>query len=64
MEYLGPLLLKSSNLIPLINYTQHNVWHEITCPVQPLKFRNGYVISSNTFGVWLLINAGMKVNPC
>ena len=30
--------------------------------VQPLKFRNGYVISSHTLlGMWLLIHAGIKV---
>ena len=32
--------------------------------VQPLKFRNGWVISSHTLlGMWLLIHAGIKVKP-
>ena len=31
----------------------------------PLKFRNGKVISSHTLlSMWLLIHAGIKVNPC
>ena len=33
--------------------------------MQPLKFRNGYVISSHTLvGMWLLIHVGIKVKPC
>ena len=37
--------------------------HSLTSTVQPLKFRNGQVISSHTLlGVWLLIHAGIKVN--
>ena len=46
------------------------VWDEITNPflnstVVPLRFMNGYVISSNTLpGMQLLIHAGIKVKPC
>ena len=37
--------------------------HSQTSTVQPLKFGNGYVIPSHTLlGMWLLINAGIKVN--
>ena len=33
--------------------------------VQPLKYVNGYVISSHTFlGMWILLYAVIKVNPC
>ena len=33
--------------------------------LQPLKFENGNTISSNTLqGMWLLIHAENKVNPC
>ena len=33
--------------------------------VQPLKFRNEYVISSHTLqGHVITIHAGIKVNPC
>ena len=48
------------------------MWNEIIYPflsfngatVQPLKFREGYVIPSHTsLGVWLLIYDGVKVNP-
>ena len=39
--------------------------HSQTSTVQPLKFGNGYIISSHTlFGLRLLIHAGNKVNPC
>ena len=39
--------------------------HSQTSTVQPLKFGNVYVISSNTLlAMWLLIHAGVKVNPC
>ena len=39
--------------------------HSETSTVQPLKFGNGSVISSNTLpGIWLLIHAGIKDNPC
>ena len=32
--------------------------------VAPLKFGNGYVISSHPLlGMWLFIHAGIKVNP-
>ena len=38
--------------------------HSPNSTVQPLKFGNGYVISSYTYlGVWLLTNAGIKVSP-
>ena len=38
--------------------------HSQTWTVAPLKFGNGYVISSQTFlGMGLLIHAGIKVNP-
>ena len=33
--------------------------------VEPLKFRNGWIISSNSpQGMWLLIHVRIKVNPC
>ena len=39
--------------------------HFQTSTVVPLKFGNGYVISSHTlFGMRLLIHAGIKVFPC
>ena len=35
-----------------------------TSEVQPLKFENGWVISSDTLqGMWLLIHAGIRFNP-
>ena len=38
--------------------------HSQTSTVQPLKFGNGKVISSHTLlCMWLLIHAGIKVNP-
>ena len=37
--------------------------HSQTSTVVPLKFGNGYVISSHTLmAIWLLIHAGIKVN--
>ena len=39
--------------------------HSETSTVQPLKFGKGKVISSHTLlAMWLLIYAGIKVNPC
>ena len=39
--------------------------HSYTSTVQPLKFANGYVISSHTLrGMRLLIHAEIKVNRC
>ena len=36
-----------------------------TSTMKPLKFGNGYVISSNTVpGMWLPIHDGIKINPC
>ena len=36
-----------------------------TATVAPLKFGNGIVISTHTLlGMWLLIDARIKVNPC
>ena len=46
------------------------MWNEITqqfqtSTVQPLKFVNGQVASSNmSFGLWLIIHAGIKVVAC
>ena len=38
--------------------------HSKNSMVQPLKFRNGFVISSHAFlGMELLIHAGIKVKP-
>ena len=38
--------------------------HSQTLAVAPLKFGNGYVISSHILPrMWLLIRAGIKVNP-
>ena len=48
----------------------YNVRDEITYPFQtptvaPLKFGKVLVISShNLLDVWLLIHAGIKINPC
>ena len=39
--------------------------HSQTLTVKPLKFGNGYVISSQTLlGVSFPIHAEIKVNPC
>ena len=38
--------------------------HSQTSTAEPLKFGNGYVISSHTLqGLWLIIHVGIKVNP-
>ena len=38
--------------------------HSQTSTVQPLKFRNGWVISAHTFlDMYLFIHAGIKANP-
>ena len=46
------------------------MWDEIIYPFPslngfvPLKFGNGYVISSHTaLGMWLLVHAGIRINP-
>ena len=37
--------------------------HSQTSTVEPLKFEDGYVITSDTFlGMWLLIHDGITVN--
>ena len=39
--------------------------HSKTSKVQPLKFGNELVISSHILkAMWLLIHAGIEVNPC
>ena len=41
------------------------VIHSQTSTVQPLKFGNGWTISSHTLlGTWLHIHAAITVNPC
>ena len=73
----GPFNLPGLTSIPawIGNYTHHKVWDEITYPFPnfnnaPLKFGNGYVISSHTLlGDYLfmlgskLIHAS-KSRPC
>ena len=69
---LGPFYQHSLTLIPawVSNYVHYNVWDEIIYPfptsmVKPLKFGNGYIISSHTLsGILLLIHLGIKVNVC
>ena len=66
-ECRSPFYYHGLTLIPacICNHIHYKVWDEITYPfpVQPLKFRNGWVISSHTLhGMWLLIHAGIKVN--
>ena len=57
------------NLAWISTYIHYKVWDEITSSfpnfnVQPLKFGNGWVISSHTLlGVWTLVQAAIKVNP-
>ena len=62
-------LLTWINLIPawVGNYIYHIGWdssiHSQTSTVAPLKFVNGYVISSHTLpGMWLLIHNRIKLN--
>ena len=50
------------------NFVHCKVWEEITYPfhtstVQPLKFGNGQVISSNTLQ-WIITHVGIEVKPC
>ena len=51
-------------------YRNYKVWSELpihshTSTVQPLTFGKVSVISSYTLqGMWLLIHAGIEVNPC
>ena len=58
----GPILQTWPNLNPSMDkqLIHHKVWGEITYP-----FPNRWVIPSHTFlGMWLLIHAGIKVDPC
>ena len=66
-KLLEPLLLTWFNFNPSmdIKWEIKLLIHSQTSTVQPLKFGNGYVIPSNTLmGMWLLIHADIKVNPC
>ena len=52
------------------SYIHFSMRDEITYPFQnfngaePLKFENGWVISSHALlGMWLLIRVGIKINP-
>ena len=68
----SPFYKHGLTLVPvwINNYIHYKVWDEITyvsqtSVMQPLKFGNGYVISSDTLlTMRLLIHAGIKVNPC
>ena len=73
LAYLLGLFYKHGLLsIPawISNYTPSKVWDEITYLIAkfngpPVKFENRLVISSHTsVGMWLLIHAWIKVNPC
>ena len=63
----GPFYKHGLTLIPawISNYINYKVWDKITYPpsnfnVQPLKLRNGKVMSfHNLLGMWLLIHAGI-----
>ena len=52
------------------NYIHYKMWSEIAYPFlnfnsTTVEVKNGKAISSRTLpGVWLLIHAGIKVNPC
>ena len=47
----------------LSNHIHYIVWDEITYPFP--KFENVLVISFHTMpGMWLVIHAGIKVDPC
>ena len=65
LKDLGPLYRHESTLIPtwISNYIHHEVCNEKTSMVAPLKFGNRYVIHI-LLGMWLLIHAGITVNPC
>ena len=60
----GATARKSSNV-------HFSMWDVITYPFQnfngaePLKFENGWVISSHALlGMWLLIRVGIEINQC
>ena len=60
-----PIYWRGLNVIPIwiSNYISHKVLYEITYLFP--KFVNWYKISSTLLlGVWLLIHAKIKVNPC
>ena len=70
-KYPMPLLLTwiGIHLSWISNYINYNVYNEITTKLQlhPLTCGNWYVISSHTslsLGMWVLIRAGIKFNPC
>ena len=66
IKHIGPLLQTwISNCIDYNMRVEKLLIHFQISTVQPLKFGNGSVISSRTLLViWLLIPAGIKVNPC
>ena len=50
----------------MTNYIHYKEWGDITqlSMVVPLKFGNGYVISSHILlGMLLIIHDGIKINP-
>ena len=57
-------------IVRMSNYTHCKIWDEITDLYSnfngaTVEVWNGKVISSHTLlGMWLLIHAGIKVNPC
>ena len=54
----------------LSNYIYHKAYvqlliHSQTSTVVPLKFGNGYIISSHALqGIWLLTRVSIKIGPC
>ena len=68
----GPSYIHALILIQawISNYTHYIMWDEISDPfqtstTQPLKFWNGWVISSHILlGMWLLIHVLIKFNTC
>ena len=70
-ECRGPFYSHGLTLIPewTSNYTHYKTWDEITYPFPnfngcAVEVGEWIILSHTILGTWLLIHAGIEVNPC
>ena len=61
----GPFNLNGQVIASIIRQWMKLLIHSQTSTIERLMFENVYIISPRTLlGMWLLIHAGIQVNPC
>ena len=64
-DILANVLDHGSLSLASIDFNSNMDMYLYTSVAAPLKFENGYVISSHTsLGMWLFIHVGIEVYPC